>query len=223
MFKNKIFIDLIVNNNLLSIPDSFFEKYNLSEYKIITSYKFEGFKYWWHVDYPYNLNYKLKNVNIGILIPLIDFNDNVGSTSYIPKSHLKNNFIDKIDTQSKNSSSQILETQVGDIFIYDGKLVHTGTKNNSTIVRNLISIQFVEKQIPPSEDMKIQYYDLGLRNDKLQKIMTKYHTPGKSNFGSNRNLDNTVYWKLLKYPYRIFKIILKLNLFQIRFIYKLFT
>ena len=223
MFKNKIFVDLILKKNLLQLPDAFLGKYNLSEYKIVSSYNYQNFKNWWHLDYPYNLNQNLKKSNLGILIPLMNFNKHVGSTAFLPKSHLQDDFINNFDNEEINKNAQFLETEVGDIFLYDGKLLHTGSKNNTKSLRNLISIQFVEKHIQPSEDMKIQYYQLNFENNILQNIMSKYHTPGISNFGTNRNINHTIYWKILKYPYKIYTKIIKLKLFLHKLIYKLFT
>ena len=88
LYKNKIFYDLLINKHLLNIPKQILNEFILSEYKLITSYINPNFKYWWHRDHPYNLGIKMDDVHIGILIPLMDFNENVGSTLIIPKSHL---------------------------------------------------------------------------------------------------------------------------------------
>ena len=76
----------------------------------------------------------------------MNFDRHVGSTAFLPNSHLQDNFIDNINIEEMNENAQFLETKV-DIFIYDGKLVHTGSKNNTESFRNLISVQFVERHI----------------------------------------------------------------------------
>ena len=53
-YKNKMFIDLILNKAFLSIPEQILGEFNLSECKIITSHRFDNFKHWWHRDYPYS-------------------------------------------------------------------------------------------------------------------------------------------------------------------------
>ena len=71
--------------------------------------------------------------------------------------------------------------------------------------------------------MKIQYYQLNFKNKILQNIMYKYHTPVKSNFGSHRNIENTIYWRILKYPYGVYTNIIKFKFRLHRLIYKLFV
>ena len=223
MFKHKIFIDLITNRKILKIPNLILEHYNLSEYKIISSKKTKNFKYWWHQDYPYNYNDKISNSNIGILIPLMKFDKDVGSTTFIPKSHVLKNQWESFNKENENDNAQFLETNIGDVFIYDGKLIHSGAENKTGSIRNLISIQFVSRHISPSEDMKIQYFEVNKRNEILKEIMTNYLSPTISYFGSNRTWQNTIYWRLLKYFYFFYNRCLLLKLSFIKSIYKIFV
>ena len=200
LYKNNIFYDLLINRGLLNFPKQWLGEFILSEYKIITSYRCSSFNYWWHKDYPYYFGEDMGNLDIGILIPLIDFNKSVGSTVFIPNSHLLNNKPDDLDEKKSYVNSRFLETTLGDVFIYDGKLIHSGSENKSDQNRNLISLHFVKKYIIPGEDMKLQYYQLNMKDEKLKSLMAGYHLPHVNKFGANRGWEQTVLWILLKYP-----------------------
>tara|TARA_A100001015_G_scaffold307955_1_gene404736 strand:- start:184 stop:1101 length:918 start_codon:yes stop_codon:yes gene_type:complete len=205
LLKSNVFHDLLTNNGLLNFPSQYLEEFILSEYKIISSYKYDDFSYWWHRDYPYHLSITKENINLGIIIPLINFNENNGSTVYIPESHLLPDKPQDLDVQKPYSKQNVLETNLGDIFVYDGKLFHSGSKNLSGKLRNLISIQFVKNYITPCEDMKRQFFQNDIRNKTIENLMTQYHSPHIHKFGVNRNWSNTKYWAFLKYPYFVQK------------------
>jgi hypothetical protein len=136
LYKNDIFYDLLVNKGLLDMPKEFLGNFVLSEFKIVTSTRTENFSFWWHRDYPYQQGEDMGDVDLGILVPLIDFNKSVGPTVFIPKSHLLKNEPADLNTKLSYSKSEYLETSLGDIFIYDGKLFHSGSENYSNSNRN---------------------------------------------------------------------------------------
>ena len=205
LFKNKIFYDLLINKGLLTIPKEILNDFVLSEFKLITSFKHENFSYWWHRDYPYMYGKDIGDVNIGVLIPLIDFSESVGSTVIIPKSHLLNDKPTDLSETKSYAKSNCLETSLGDIFIYDGKLFHSGSLNRSNQIRNLISLQFVKRYIGPCEDMKTQYFELNIKDKKLCDLMTKYHLPHVNKFGCNRGWTHTKFWLFIKYPNYLYR------------------
>ena len=116
-----------------------------------------------------------------------------------------------------------METTLGDIFIYNGKLFHSGSENRSNQVRNILSIQFVKRYITPCEDMKLQYSQLNTKDNKLSDLMTKYHSPHVNKFGVNRQWIHTTYWIILKYPNYIVKKIIIYYYKISQIIYQLFT
>lgn len=200
LYKNKIFFDLLTNQGLLNFPKQWLNEFILSEYKIITSYRCSSFNYWWHRDYPYYIGEDMGDVDIGILIPLIDFNKSVGSTVFIPNSHLLNDKPSDLDEKKSYVNSSFLETTLGDIFVYDGKLFHSGSENSSDQNRNLISMHFVKKYIIPGEDMRLQYSQLNMKDVGLKGLMAGYHLPHVNKFGANRGWKHTALWGFLKYP-----------------------
>lgn len=199
ILKNDVFSDILLNYDLLKIPETLLKKFNLSEYKVISSYKFSDSKYWWHRDHPFYDFNQTDDINIGILIPLIDFNKEVGSTVFIPKSHKLSRKPENLIETESFSNQEYLETKLGDIFIYDGKLIHSGSPNNIDKIRSLVSIQFVKKYVIPCENMKLQYTQSNKKNNKLFSLMYDYHDQHINKFGSNRNWVHTKYWKILKY------------------------
>ena len=205
LYRHDIFYDLLINKGLLNIPKEFLQDFVLSEFKIVTSFKYDNFSYWWHRDYPHVYGDDIGDVSIGILIPLIDFNEHVGSTVIIPKSHLCSTKPADLDETQPYRNSSHLETSLGDIFVYNAKLFHSGSRNHSTQVRNLISVQFVEKYIGPCEDMKIQYFQLHVRDKVLSDLMTRYHLPHVNKFGCNRGWTHTAMWSILKYPHYLYR------------------
>lgn len=199
LYKNSIFHDLLMNKGLLNAPKESLNEFVLSEFKIITSFRHEKFSYWWHRDYPYMYGKDIGDVNLGIIIPLIDFSESVGSTVFIPKSHLLDGKPADLNEAKPYAGSRHLETSLGDIFIYDGKIFHSGSENRSNQIRNLISVHFVRRHIGPCEDMKTQYVRLNIKDKKLCDLMTKYHAPHVNKFGCNRGWTHTKIWLVLKY------------------------
>ncbi len=205
--KHNCFIDLLLNQSLLDIPRKILGEFCLSEYKIISSYSSESFQYWWHRDHPYQWVQEGEEVsvlNVGILIPCIDFKLENGPTVIIPGSHRLTNRPLGLHATESYKHEQCVGTSQGDIFVYHGNLWHSGTANRSGVMRNLISMHFVKKYLTPCEDMSLQYFQLQIDNVELKSLMTGYHVPHVNKFGANRGWVSTVWWLwFLRYPFWI--------------------
>ena len=98
-----------------------------------------------HRDAPW---FKDTRTCILVLMPLVDFTDNVGPTEYVPSTHLFQNMPSQkfLDAHAKK-----MIVPAGTVCVMDGTLYHKAGKNNSHKIRPMlqmnITLAFMKQQI----------------------------------------------------------------------------
>lgn len=112
-----------------------------------------------HRDSPW---FKDTRVCVLILMPLVDFTENVGPTEYVPGTHL---FQNKPSEKFLERHAKKLLVPAGTVFAMDGTLWHRAGKNLSGEIRPMlqmnVTLGFLKQQIDVwADDTFVDYSDL---------------------------------------------------------------
>lgn len=111
-----------------------------------------GFQF--HRDQPF---FKDTRTSINVLIPLVDYSEENGSTQYVPASHL---FADKPSEEFLERHKESSEGKAGEAFAVDATLWHRAGLNRSLVDRPIIAIKYTlapfKQQIDYCESAKEQ-------------------------------------------------------------------
>lgn len=175
----------------------------VSEFKLVTSFKSESFDLWWHRDFPFSDDIdKRFNSNIGLacIVPLCDFNQSNGSTLVVPGSHKFQTFPPSYKAKDYMGDGVQLESNIGDIWLYDPRVIHSGASNPSKDYRHIILAHFVIPPIAARENFKKQVGLTPYKSDFLKKERQLWntHVPDSNKFGSNRGWEHTSFRLIIK-------------------------
>jgi hypothetical protein len=202
ILKHPLFVDVL--EKLVPIAQSQLgESFQLSEFKLVSSTKADNFKMWWHRDFPFleNVDKRLDDkIALAVIVPLCDFNSMVGSTYVLPNSHLKRKFPEEYRAPDFYGDGLQLESKLGDVWVYDPRLIHSGAPNHSTKFRHIILAQFVLPVFSAREDFKFQVERMPFKSPFLRskKILWNTHKPDRNTFGSNRGWSHTIFRPIVR-------------------------
>jgi ectoine hydroxylase-related dioxygenase (phytanoyl-CoA dioxygenase family) len=78
-----------------------------------------------------------------VIYPLVDFTRSNGATRVVPGSHLKPVLQTSTDPLEEFEGQQLVLCSVGSALVFDGTLIHSGTRNNGPSPRDAISLSLV--------------------------------------------------------------------------------
>ena len=115
-------------------------------------------------------NFRLPPHAITLAIPLIKLDENNGSTAIWAKSHLEGMKVVKDSNTKKILPANLPLPNLGDIYMFDYRVVHAGMANNSNYARPILYIVFSKPWWIDPNNFSANYKPLNITSDGLKSI-----------------------------------------------------
>ena len=142
-----------INNQLLEITKGWFDNNIIYVSDVITNEPGNQFVKP-HIDTPYRFDQwheTFELLGVQCIVPLCDFNKDNGGTGLYPGSHLKNwNVKDSyrgVYTEEFLANVVQPEMNVGDVLIYNPRVLHSTMPNNTDLVRRALLTHITTKEL----------------------------------------------------------------------------
>jgi len=142
-----------INNQLLEITKGWFDNNIIYVSDVITNEPGNQFVKP-HIDTPYRFDQwheTFELLGVQCIVPLCDFNKDNGGTGLYPGSHLKNwNVKDSyrgVYTEEFLANVVQPEMNVGDVLIYNPRVLHSTMPNNTDLVRRALLTHVTTKEL----------------------------------------------------------------------------
>ncbi len=90
------------------------------------------------------------------IVALVDFTPNNGATRVIPGSHLPGDIAVPSDTDTPHPAQRVVACGAGSAIVFNGHLLHSGTRNASQETRHALQITFARRAAPIVGTAKIE-------------------------------------------------------------------
>lgn len=90
------------------------------------------------------------------IVALVDFTQTNGPTRLIPGSHLPGNIVTPSDPDTPHADQRLMTCSAGSAIVFNGHLLHSGTRNASQETRHALQITFARRTAPIAGTARIE-------------------------------------------------------------------
>jgi len=114
-----------------------------------------------HADYMqgYRGEYQVATA----IVPLVDFTQSNGPTRIVPGSHLPGEFVIPSDADTPHADQRLMTCGAGSAIVFNGHVLHSGTRNASDQTRHALQITFSKRSAPVSGTVIVE-------NETLERV-----------------------------------------------------
>lgn len=107
-----------------------------------------------HADYMqgYRGEYQVATA----IVALIDFTETNGPTRIVPGSHLPGEIAVPSDTDTPHPNQRLMTCSAGSAIVFNGHLLHSGTRNASQETRHALQVTFARHGAPVTGTVRIE-------------------------------------------------------------------